>query len=64
MYILPTPTHLEVVALGGSSDIFFFRHFNCELNSPKAAEAGAHRHRKAGSNLRPATGLLLGGNLT
>ena len=23
MYILPTPTHLEVVALGGSSDIFF-----------------------------------------
>ena len=24
MYILPTPTHLEVVALGGSSAIFFF----------------------------------------
>ena len=33
MYILPTPTHLEVVALDGSSDIFFFRHFNYELNT-------------------------------
>ena len=31
MYILPTPTHLKVVALDGSSDIFF-RHFNYELN--------------------------------
>ena len=36
MYILPTPTHLEVVALGDSSDILFFRHFNCELNGGRA----------------------------
>ena len=32
MYILPMLTHLEVVALGGRSDIFFFQHFNCESN--------------------------------
>ena len=48
MYILPTPTHLEVVALGGSSDIFFFRHFNYELNQSSTLSNKRHAGGKCG----------------
>ena len=33
MYILPTPTHLEVVALGDSSDISPDQHFKYALDA-------------------------------
>ena len=50
MYILPTPTHLEVVALDGSSDIFFSRHFNYELN---AASTRMNMHAAAPGRATP-----------
>ena len=38
MYILPTPTHLEVVALGGSSEISPDQHLNYALDIREAIE--------------------------
>ena len=50
MYILPTPTHLEVVALGGSSNISPDQHLNYALiraTAPLRRLQGARPLRRA-----------------